>query len=65
MLRIAHVQGEAVYPSNHFRIDDGSGVLIVFRDPDYRHALAAFNREFWVHVEFCELEADGDGERPD
>lgn len=64
-LFVRHAAGETRYDTTSFTIDDKSGVLLVWESPDQRRALAAFNREFWISVEFVDREEVDDAESSD
>ncbi|NKT56895.1 hypothetical protein GS885_02460 [Rhodococcus hoagii] len=57
---VRHAAGETRYDTTSFTVDDKSGVLLVWVAADRKQALAAFNSEFWLAVDFVDREV-GDG----
>lgn len=62
---VRHAGGETRYDTTSFTVDDKSGVLLVWTAADRKQALAAFNREFWLAVDFVDREGVNDATSSD
>lgn len=62
---VRHAAGGTRYDTTSFTVDDKSGVLLVWADASNRRALAAFNREFWLAVDFVDREEVDDAQGSD